>query len=96
VREFVVELHSGKRLTIRADRCVPQYEGTINFLVDVAPSDEIGRLSTGPDTGAVLDRRQVVWIADKEHLLSEERWTPARGPDEPPHDEEGQGDSPGP
>ncbi len=88
MREFIVELNFGKRLVVRADRCVPRYEGTIDFLIDVAPSDEIGRYNEAPQTVAIFDRRQVMWIADKEHLLSEGKWSPTSGSEQGALDEE--------
>lgn len=80
MREFTVSLRSGRRLVIRADRCVVRPDGLFELVTDSAGEPEIGQFDK-PNVVAVFDRQEVEWVADNGHIVSELK---PEGDEDPP------------
>jgi hypothetical protein len=80
VREFTVSLRSGRRLVIRAGRCVVRSDGLFELIIDPAEAPQIGRFDK-PNVVAVFDRQEVEWVADNGHVVSEVK---PEGDEDPP------------
>ena len=70
MREFIVTLRGGRRLTIKADRCVN--EGlSIELVVDVAQDEPMFSSRPRTDLVAIFDRSEVVAVVATDHLTEE-------------------------
>ncbi len=79
MREYVVTLRSGLRITVRADRVVLRDSQYVELAVSQEPS--IGNFDAGGGTVALFDRGQLVTIVAREHLVGEVQGEPVEGPD---------------
>ena len=68
--EFTISLRSGRRLIVRADRCVVRPDGLIELVADPAGEPQIGRFDK-PAVVAVFDRQEIEWVAHNGHLVRE-------------------------
>lgn len=67
MREFVVTLHTGKKLTVRADRIALIDPDTLGLVVEAVPTTG----GPGESMVAVFDRRQVITAVAADHLVAE-------------------------
>ncbi len=75
--EFMVAFRSGQRFTVKADRF--RFEsGYLMFTVTPPPSVA----NSDPFAGVVglFEKKQVVLIVTREHLIAEEKGEPIQGP----------------
>lgn len=75
--EYLVVLRSGQRFTVRADRF--RFEsGYLTFTVNPPPSIA----NNDPFAGVVglFEKKQVVLVVTREHLVAEEKGEPIPGP----------------
>jgi hypothetical protein len=77
MREFVVTLRGGLRVTVRADRVVLDREW-LSLVTDRAASP--GDPTPGADVVALFEQAQVALVVAKENLVSEEKGDPVSGP----------------
>jgi hypothetical protein len=70
LNEFTVSLRGGRRMVIRADRCVVRPDGLIELVTDPTGEPQIGRFDR-PAVVAVFDRGEVEWVAHNGHIVSE-------------------------
>jgi hypothetical protein len=88
MREFVVTLRSGLRITVRAHRMDLLASGHLALVVD--QEREIGDFQSLSGAVALFEGHQVLNVISKEHLVAEERYDPGTDPDviaSPPGDE---------
>lgn len=78
MRNFVVTLRNGLRVTVRADR-VARPDGQYLALV-LAGSPSIADPNPDGDPVALFDNREVVSVVARENLVSEEKGEPVEGP----------------
>ena len=77
MREFIVTLRGGLRVTVRADRVVLDQQW-LSLVLDKAATP--GVPTTGGDVVALFERAQVALVVAKENLVSEEKGDPISGP----------------
>ena len=78
MREFVVELRTGQRLTVSADHCRIRDDGFLELVVDLVSPN------SGTDLVAAFERNAVLWAIAKPQLVSvEQQAVPERGVDIP-------------
>ena len=74
MREFLVTMRGGLRVTVRADRVVLD-DQWLSLVLDKA-----GDPTPGGDVVALFERVQVALVVAKENLVSEEKGDPVSGP----------------
>jgi hypothetical protein len=77
MREFIVTLRGGLRVTVRADRVVVDHEW-LSLILDNAATP--GDPTPGGDVVALFERVQVALVVAKENLVSEEKGDPISSP----------------
>ena len=78
MREFVVELRTGQRITVRADHCRIREDGFLELVVEPISADRAN------DLVAAFERNAVLWAIAKPQLVSiEQQEVPARRDDIP-------------
>jgi hypothetical protein len=77
MREFIVTLRGGLRVTVRADRVVLD-DQWLSLVLDKVASP--GDPTPGGDVVALFERVLVALVVAKENLVSEEKGDPVSGP----------------
>jgi hypothetical protein len=79
MREFIVTLNHGEKITVRADRVVRLDHQYLELVLDQEPT------MADPDasgaTVAMFERSRVAMVVAREHLVAEEKCEPL----DPPH-----------
>lgn len=70
MREYIVTLRSGQRITVKAAHRVITSDHQFVVLTDQVPTPD------HPDTVAMFDRREVVSIIARDYLVSEDKVAP--------------------
>jgi hypothetical protein len=70
MREFIVTLRGGRRLTIKADRCVNS-GGSVELVADAGQDAPMFSSRPAVDLVAVFERGEVVAVVATDHLTDE-------------------------
>ena len=74
MREFIVTLTHGEKLTVKADRVVRIDHQYLGLVLEHTPT--MADPDSSAATVALFDRSRVVMVVAREHLVSEEKCEP--------------------